>query len=208
MTSTSSCNVPETVTVPAEMVKSPVKVLVFDNVKVPLPALVKIADDAPSLMIPVIVEVSELVILKVPCTFIAAAESAPVVIVVLPMAVVPPTALVNVTSPVPAAMIKVFPAVPALVVAPKDTLEFVVVNVISLEMVALPVYVCVDEVVTFAPKLEVVDTDSVDRLVAAPSRSKAPVMINAFVPPSTVDPKLTVDAVKVLSAPDNVTALV
>ena len=31
-------------------------------------------------------------------------------------------------------------------------------------------------------------------------------IVNAFVPPSTVDPKLTVDAVKVLSAPDKVTA--
>jgi hypothetical protein len=51
------------------------------------------------------------------------------------MAVVPPTASVNVTSPDPAAIVNVFPAVPALVVAPKDTLEFVVVNVILLEMV-------------------------------------------------------------------------
>src|SRR6056300_413930 len=138
----------------------------------------------------------------------AAADNAPVVIVVLPIAVLPPTAPVKVTSPVPAAMVKVFPAVPALVVPPKVTLALVVVNVMLLEIVALPVYVCVDEVVTSAPRLEVPDTDSVDRLVAAPSRSKAPVMINAFVPPSTVDPKLTVDAVNVLSAPDNVTALV
>src|SRR6056300_1976323 len=160
MTSTSSCNVPETVTVPAEMVKSPVKVLVFDNVKVPLPALVKIADDAPSLMIPVIDEVSVLVISRVPCTLIAAAESAPVVIVILPMAVVPPTALVNVTSPEPAAITSASPAVPALVVAPKDTLEFVVVNVMSLEIVTSPVYVCVDEVVTSAPRFEVPETDS------------------------------------------------
>ena len=60
--------------------------------------------------------------------------------------------------------------------------------------------------VTSAPKLEVPDTDNVVSPVAAPSRSKAPVMINVFIPPSTVDPKLTVDAVKVLSAPDNVTA--
>ena len=51
-----------------------------------------------------------------------------------------------------------------------------------------------------------VDTDSVDRLVAAPSRSNIPVMINPLVPPARVDPKLTVDPVKVLSAPDNVTA--
>ena len=44
--------------------------------------------------------------------------------------------------------------------------------------------------------------------VAAPSRSKLPVMVNPLVPPASVDPKLTIDAVKVLSAPDNVTALV
>ena len=42
MTSTSSCNVPDTVTVPAEMVKSPVKVLFVDNVKVPAPTLVRL----------------------------------------------------------------------------------------------------------------------------------------------------------------------
>src|SRR6056300_1319008 len=208
MTSTSSCNVPETVTVPAEMVKSPVKVLVFDNVKVPLPALVKIADDAPSLMIPVIDEVSVLVISRVPCTLIAAADNAPVVIVVLPMAVDPPTASVNVTSPVPAAITSASPAVPALVVPPKDTLAFVVVNVMSLEMVTAPVYVCVDEVVTSAPRLEVPETSNVDNPVAAPSRSKLPVMVNPLVPPARVSTKLTIDAVNVLSAPDNVTALV
>src|SRR6056300_1993688 len=159
-------------------------------------------------MIPVIDEVSVLVILKVPCTLIAAAESAPVVMVMLPMAVVPPTASVNVTSPDPAAIVNVFPAVPALVVAPKDTLAFVVVNVILLEMVTAPVYVCVDEVVTSAPRLEAPETSNVDRLVAAPSRSKLPVMVNPLVPPASVDPKLTIDAVNVLSAPDNVTALV
>src|SRR6056300_1503391 len=127
-------------------------------------------------MIPVMVEVSELVISIVPCTFIAAADNAPVVIVMLPMDVVPPTALVKVTSPEPAAITSASPAVPALVVAPKDTLAFVVVNVISLEMVTAPVYVCVDEVVTSAPRLEAPETSNVDNLVAAPSRSKLPVM--------------------------------
>jgi hypothetical protein len=42
----------------------------------------------------------------------------------------------------------------------------------------------VDDVVTLAPRLEVPDTDSVDRLVAAPSRSKLPVMVNPLVPPA------------------------
>ena len=40
-TSTSLCKVPDTVTVPAEMVKSPVKVLVALKVKVPAPVFVK-----------------------------------------------------------------------------------------------------------------------------------------------------------------------
>ena len=83
--------------------------LLADNVKVPDPALVTIAEDAPSLMIPVIDEVSVLVISIVPCTLIAAAESAPVVIVMLPMAVDPPTASVNVTSPDPAAIVNSIP---------------------------------------------------------------------------------------------------
>jgi hypothetical protein len=42
MTSTSSCNVPDTVTVPAEIVKSPVKVLARVKVKVPLPTFVRL----------------------------------------------------------------------------------------------------------------------------------------------------------------------
>ena len=140
--------------------------LLPDKVNVAEPALVTIAEDAPSLMIPVIDEVSELVISIVPCTFIAAAESAPVVMVILPMAVVPPTALVKVTSPDPAAIVNVFPAVPASVVPLNNTLAFVVVNVILLEMVTSSEYVCVDEVVTSAPRLEVPDTANVDNPVA------------------------------------------
>ena len=42
-TSTESANVPVMVTVPAEIVRSPVKVLVPESVKVPDPALVKLA---------------------------------------------------------------------------------------------------------------------------------------------------------------------
>ena len=155
---------------------APVYVFVPDKVKVPDPALVKIADDAPSLMIPVIDEVLVLVISIVPCTFIAAAESAPVVIVMLPMAVVPPTALVKVTSPDPAAIVNVFPAVPASVVPPKDTLEFVVVNVMSLDIVALPLYVWSPVVVTSAPRLEVPDTDNEVVLEMAASRFRLPVI--------------------------------
>ena len=60
--------------------------------------------------------------------------------------------------------------------------------------------------VTFAPRLEVPDTDNVDRLVAAPSRSTLPVMVKAFAPPARVDPKLIIVPVKILSPPDKVTA--
>src|SRR6056300_564916 len=92
---------------------------------------------------------------------------------------------------------------PSKVTSPPD-----VFKEISAEIVTSPVYVCVDEVVTFAPRFDVPDTDNVDRLVAAPSRSKLPVMVNPFVPPARVSTKLTIDAVKVLLSPDNVTPLV
>ena len=82
----------------------------------------------------------------------------------------------------------------------------VVVNVTSVDNVTAPEYVCVDDVVTFAPRLDVPDTANVDRLVAAPSRSTLPVMVKAFVPPARVDPKLIIVPVKILSPPDKVTA--
>ena len=65
-----------------------------------------------------------------------------------------------------------------------------------------------DDVVTLAPRLEVPETANVHRLVAAPSRSKLPVMVNPLVPPARVDPKLIIVPVKILSPPDKVTALV
>ena len=57
-----------------------------------------------------------------------------------------------------------------------------------------------DDVVTLAPRLEVPDTDNVDRSVAAPSRSTLPVMVKAFVPPARVDPKLIIVPANVVSA--------
>jgi hypothetical protein len=83
-------------------------------------------------------------------------------------------------------------------VEPKVMLLSVVVKVTSVDNTTAPVYVCVDEVVTSAPRFEVPETANVDNPVAAPSRSKLPVMVNPLVPPASVDPKLTVDAVKVL----------
>src|SRR5210317_388940 len=92
------------------------------------------------------------------------------------------------------------------IVEPKVTLLSVVVNVVSVLKVTAPVYVCVEEVVTFAPRLEVVDTDKVDNPVAAPSRFNAPVMIKALFPPARVSTKLTVEPANVTVAADKVTA--
>ena len=58
--------------------------------------------------------------------------------------------------------------------------------------------------VTSAPRFDVPDTDNVVNPVAAPSRSKLPVMVKALSPPARVDPKLTVVPVRVLFHPDNV----
>ena len=58
-------------------------------------------------------------------------------------------------------------------------------------------------VVTFAPRLEVSETNKVVSPVAAPSRSRLALMINALLPPARVDVKFTVDAVRVRE-PDKV----
>jgi hypothetical protein len=55
----------------------------------------------------------------------------------------------------------------------------VVVNITLADNVTAPEYVCVDEVVTFAPRLEVEDTDSDVALVIAALRSKIPVILIA-----------------------------
>ena len=61
-------------------------------------------------------------------------------------------------------------------------------------------------VVTLAPRLEVDDTAKVVKPVAAPSKSKIPVMVRALLPPTKVDAKLTVEPCKVRSPPDKVTS--
>ena len=55
-----------------------------------------------------------------------------------------------------------------------------------------------------AAKFEVPETLKVDKPVAAPSRSRLPVMVSALLPPAKVEVKLTVDAVSVLVPPDKV----
>ena len=58
--------------------------------------------------------------------------------------------------------------------------------------------------VTSAPRFDVPETSNVVNPVAAPSRSKLPLMVNPLVPPARVSTKLTVDAARVLVPPDNV----
>ena len=68
--------------------------------------------------------------------------------------------------------------------------------------VTKPVYSCVPDVVTSAPKAVAPVTDKFVVLVNAPSRFKIPTIANSAPPPSTVSPKLTCVAVSVLSPPD------
>src|SRR6056300_467437 len=78
------------------------------------------------------------------------------------------------------------PLVPPASVDPKLTVD--AVKVLSAPDKVTPlVYVCVDEVVTFAPRSEVEDTDSDVALVIAALRSKIPVILIApkvLVPPT------------------------
>ena len=57
-----------------------------------------------------------------------------------------------------------------------------------------------------APRLDASDTYNEFKLVAAPSRSRSPVIVNPSAPPSSVDLKLTIEASNVRSTPLNVTA--
>jgi hypothetical protein len=75
-------------------------VLLPDKVNVPVPSFVTAKAEAPSLIIPVISLVPVFVTLNVPVDLIAAAVNTSVVIVRPAREVVPPTAPVNVTSPV------------------------------------------------------------------------------------------------------------
>jgi hypothetical protein len=113
--------------------------LVPDKVKVPEPALVKLAALAPLEITPVIELAALFVISKVPCNLIAAAVNPAVSMVILPRAVDPPTAPVKVKSPVPVSISKVSPAEPALVVLEKVTSLSDVVKVMFALIVDAPV---------------------------------------------------------------------
>ncbi len=86
--------------VPALTVVCPVYVLLPDKVNVPAPSFVTAKAVAPSLITPVIELAPLFVTLNVPVDLIAAAVNTSVVIVSPVREVVPPTAPVNVTSPV------------------------------------------------------------------------------------------------------------
>ena len=125
--------------------------------------------------------------------------SAKVVLPTIPLKVAAPEPKVSVRS-------RLVRAASLSTVELKVTLLLVVVNVTSVLKVTAPAYVCVDDVVTLAPRLEVPETLKVDKPVAAPSRSRLPVTVKALVPPAKVDTKFTVEPVSVLSPPERVTA--
>ena len=109
------------------------------NVKVLTPSLVRDADDAPSVNAPVIALAAVLVILNRPCKRIVVALNAAVLIVMLPKAVVPPTAALKVVLPAPVLIDKALPAVLASIVDKNETLLAVVVNVVDAPKVTAPV---------------------------------------------------------------------
>ena len=71
------------------------------------------------------------------------------------------------------------------------------------ESVVVPEYDCVPVVVTFAPILDVPDTDKLVTPDIAPSKSKLPVTVKAFDPPVTAA-SVTVEPCSVLSPPESV----
>ena len=77
------------------------------------------------------------------------------------------------------------------------------INVELADTVVVPEYDCVPVVVTLAPMFDVPDTEILVTPEIAPTKSKFPVTVKAFDPPVTAF-KVTVEAVKVLSPPDNV----
>ena len=113
--------------------------LLPDKVNVPAPALVTANADAPSLIIPVIELVPAFVTLNVPEDEIAAAVNISVVIVILPKALDPPTAPLNVVSPVPLEIVNVLPVVSPFKVLEKVMSLFVVVRVVLAPKVTPPV---------------------------------------------------------------------
>ena len=79
------------------------------------------------------------------------------------------------------------------------TVPLVLFKLTSALNVTSPVYVCVEEVVTLAPRSEVVDTDNEVALLIAAFRSKDPVILIApkvLVPP-TIPSNCTSEAVMV-----------
>ena len=124
--------------VPAEIVVPPVYVLAPDSVNVPAPAFVKLTPVPP--MMPLIVLAPPLVTDNAPfvAKVIAGALNTSVVIVKPVNAVVPPTAPLIVTSPVPFVLI-VKPFAPFNVLANETSPLLLVVNVVLSPNVTAPV---------------------------------------------------------------------
>ena len=123
-----SCNVP------SEIVVTPAYVLLAVSVNLPAPAFVTAKAEVPSLIIPEIELVPALVMLNVPVDLIAAAVNTSVVIVIPPSTNdPPPTAPVNVTSPVldtpPLVIVNVLPVALPSTVELKRIVPLVAVNV-------------------------------------------------------------------------------
>src|SRR5210317_2176928 len=89
---------------------------------------------------------------------------------------VAPTIPVTDAEPDPRVNVKSREVLSLSIVEPKVMLLSVVVKVISVDNTTAPVYVCVDEVVTSAPRFDVPDTDSEVVLEMAASRLRLPVI--------------------------------
>src|SRR6056300_1288782 len=87
-----------------------------------------------------------------------------------------PTIPVIDAEPLPRVNVKSREVLSLSIVEPKVMLLSVVVKVISVDNTTAPVYVCVDEVVTSAPRFDVPDTDSEVVLEMAASRLRLPVI--------------------------------
>ena len=92
----------------------------------------------------------------------------------------------------------------------KVTLLSVVVKVTLVLKVVTPSYCWVQLVVTFAPRLEVVDTDNELAFVIAASKSSAPVILitpRPYVPPTAPSNSVSVNTVDKLSVSDALSVL-
>ena len=140
---------------------------------------------------------------------IAAFKSRLPVMLIAPSAFVPPTTPLSCAVPVPILNVRSRAvALALLIVEVKVTLLSVVVRATSVLNVTAPVYVCVAEVVTLAPRSDAPETESDVADVIAALRSRAPVILiapNVLVPPmmplNCALPELRLNVRLLVSAP-------